>query len=173
MKPNMKFFNSMKHIFKTLSALLCTLLVFASCNAGNGNNNREQKENKKSEQTMVTELTKKDFLEKITNYEANPDKWVYNGKKPAIVDFFATWCGPCKGLAPVLAEVAEEYKGQIDVYKVDIDKESELASAFGIRSVPTLIFIPMEGQPQMSLGALPKSELKKAVEEILLKKSNK
>src|SRR5574344_812751 len=154
----------MKRIFKTLSALLCTFLVCASCNASNGREN---------EKTMVIELTKADFFDKITNYEANPDKWVYNGKKPAIVDFFATWCGPCKGLAPVLAEIATEYKDQIDVYKVDIDKESELASAFGIRSVPTLIFIPMEGQPQMSLGALPKSELKKAVEEILLKKSNK
>lgn len=165
----------MKKIFKAFSVLLCSLLVCASCNAGSGTNNGKDNEtkNKKGKQTMVTELTKKDFFEKITNYEANPNKWVYNGKKPAIVDFFATWCGPCKGLAPVLAEIAEEYKDQIDVYKVDIDKENELASAFGIRSVPTLLFIPMDGQPQMAMGALPKSELKKAIDEILLKQSAK
>ena len=163
----------MKRIFKTLSALLCTFLVCASCNASNGRENVKETNNKKNEKTMVIELTKADFFDKITNYEANPDKWVYNGKKPAIVDFFATCCGPCKGLAPVLAEIATEYKDQIDVYKVDIDKESELASAFGIRSVPTLLFIPMDGQPQMSLGALPKADLKRAVEEILLNKSAK
>ena len=97
----------------------------------------------------VTELTKADFLKKVANYEASPDKWVYEGDKPCIVDFYATWCGPCKMVAPILEELADEYAGKIDFYKVDTEKEEELAASFGIRSIPSLLFCPMGETPQV------------------------
>lgn len=112
-------------------------------------------------------LTKADFLAKVYNYEKNPDTWKYEGKTPAIVDFYADWCGPCKRLAPVLEELAKEYSGKVTIYKVNTENEQELASVFGIRSIPSLLFIPMDGQPQMSMGALPKADLKKAIKDVL------
>ena len=118
----------------------------------------------------VQELTKTEFLKKIANYEASPDKWVYENDKPCIVDFYATWCGPCKMLAPILEELAKEYVGKIDIYKVDTEKEEELATSFGIRSIPSLLFCPMAGPPQMAKGAMGKADLKKAINEVLLKK---
>ena len=118
----------------------------------------------------VQELTKAEFLKKVANYEASPDKWVYEGDKPCIVDFYATWCGPCKMVAPILEELAEEYAGKIDIYKVDTEKEEGLAASFGIRSIPSLLFCPMEGQPQMAKGAMGKADFKKAIDEVLLKK---
>ena len=116
-------------------------------------------------------LTKDEFLKKVANYEKNPDEWKYLGDKPAIIDFYATWCGPCKSIAPSLEELAEEFKDQIYIYKIDTDKEQELAAAFGIRSIPTLLFIPMDGAPQMAQGAIPKKDLKKAIETVLLNKA--
>jgi len=115
-------------------------------------------------------LTKEEFLNKVVDYENNPDEWKYLGDKPALVDFYADWCGPCKSIAPVLEELAAEYEGQIYIYKVDTDAEQELAAAFGIRSIPTLLFIPMKGNPQVAQGALPKANLKKAIDEVLLNK---
>ena len=117
---------------------------------------------------QVVYLTKAEFLEKVYNFEKNPDTWKYEGDKPAIVDFYADWCGPCKMVAPVLEELAKEYAGQIVVYKINTDKERELSAAFGIRSIPSLLFIPMEGTPQMAQGAMPKAELKRAINEVLL-----
>lgn len=90
------------------------------------------------------------------------------GTRPAIIDFYATWCGPCKMLAPVLDEIAGEYEGKIDVYKVNVEEEEELAAVFGIRSVPSLLFVPMVGAPQMAQGALPKKALDEAVRNVLL-----
>nr|AGH13545.1 hypothetical protein [uncultured bacterium pUR16A2] len=113
-------------------------------------------------------ITKQDFISRIWDYENNPREWQFKGNKPAIIDFFATWCGPCKMLSPVLDELSEEYMGQIDIYKVDTGQEYELSEAFGIRSVPSLLFIPMLGQPQMAQGALPKSELKQIIDNNLL-----
>lgn len=118
----------------------------------------------------VQELTKTEFLKKVANYEASPNKWVYKGDKPCIVDFYATWCGPCKMVAPILEELAEEYAGKIDIYKVDTEKEEGLAASFGIRSIPSLLFCPMNGQPQMAKGAMGKADFKKAINEVLLKK---
>ena len=115
-------------------------------------------------------LNKVDFLAKVINYETTPDEWKYLGDKPAIIDFYADWCGPCKMIAPVLEELAEEYGDEIYIYKIDTEKEKELAALFGIRSIPSLLFIPMTGQPQMAQGALPKVELKKAIDEVLLVK---
>ena len=117
-------------------------------------------------------LTKADFLTRVANYEANPNEWKFLGERPALIDFYATWCGPCKMLAPVLDELADEYAGQVDIYKVNVDEEEELAALFGIRSVPSLLsllFVPMNGTPQMAQGALPKKNLKDAIQNVLLK----
>ena len=120
--------------------------------------------------TIMTtiQLTKSDFLEKVVNYEKEPGKWNYLGDKPALIDFYADWCGPCKRLAPELEKLAAEYGDQIYIYKVNTEKEQELAALFGIRSIPTLLFIPMTGEPRIAQGALPRNELKKAIDEILL-----
>lgn len=147
---------------KTILIMFLSVVIAACGNAQNSN--------KKEKNMKTIALTKADFLNKVANFEANPTEWKYLGDKPAIVDFYATWCGPCKAVAPILEELAAEYEGQIYVYKIDTDKEQELASAFGIRSIPSLLFIPMNGQPQMSMGAMPKAELKKAIEDVLLKK---
>jgi len=106
-------------------------------------------------------LTKKTFTEKIS--ELNSGDWVFKGNKPAILDFYADWCGPCKMIAPILEELSKEYNGKIDFYKIDVDKEPELSRSFKIQSIPSLLFISMEGNPQMALGALSKNELKKAI----------
>lgn len=115
------------------------------------------------------ELTKADFLAKVANYETAPE-WKYLGDKPAIIDFYAEWCGPCKAVAPILEDLAAEYDGQIVIYKIDTDREQELAAAFGIRSIPSLLFIPMEGTPQMAQGSMPKASFREAIEGVLLKK---
>lgn len=115
-------------------------------------------------------LTKVDFLTKVANYESNPTEWKYLGDKPALIDFYADWCGPCKAIAPVLEELAAEYGDQIYIYKVDTEQEQELAALFGIRSIPSLLFAPMDGQPQMASGAAPKPDLKEAIDRILLNK---
>ncbi len=112
-------------------------------------------------------LTKDSFLTKVFNYEGNPTEWKYLGDKPCIIDFYATWCGPCKAIAPILEEIAKEYHEKIYVYKIDVDKEEELAAAFGIRSIPTMYFCPMEGNPQIAQGALPKDVIKQAIAEVL------
>ncbi len=137
-----------------------------SANDNNVNGTGMEKEGK----AQVVHLTKAEFLEKVYNFEKNPNEWKYEGDKPAIVDFYATWCGPCKMIAPILEELAGEYDGQIVIYKIDTDKEQELAAAFGIRSIPTLLFIPAEGQPQMATGAMSKADFKKAIDSVLLKK---
>jgi thioredoxin len=116
----------------------------------------------------TTHLTKADFLTKIANYEANPTSWEYLGDKPCIIDFYANWCGPCKMVAPILEELSEEYKEQITIYKVNTEEQQELAAAFGIRSIPSILFCPMDGQPQMAQGALPKATFKQAISDVLL-----
>lgn len=114
-------------------------------------------------------LTKADFLTKVANYETTPDEWKFLGDKPCIVDFYASWCGPCKMVAPILEELSDEYAGKIDIYKIDTEKEQELAAVFGIRSIPTLLFVPKEGKPHITQGALSKSDFEKAIKDILLK----
>lgn len=122
----------------------------------------------KSKDGKVIKIEKKDFLEHIFNYEKNPKVWTFEGDLPIIVDFYADWCGPCKILAPTLAEIATEYKGKIRVYKVDTDVEKELAYVFNIRSIPSLLFVPAKGDPQMAQGVLPKAEIKKLIDNFLL-----
>lgn len=113
------------------------------------------------------ELTKAEFFTRVANYESSPTEFRYLGDKPAIVDFYAPWCGPCRTLAPILEELAAEYGDRIVIYKVNTDNEPELAAAFGVQSLPTLLFIPMDGDPQMAQGALPKEELKQVIEQML------
>ncbi|MBK9290696.1 MAG: thioredoxin [Bacteroidetes bacterium] len=117
---------------------------------------------------MLEHLTKQTFLEKVFNYEENRD-WKFEGELPCIIDFYADWCMPCKMVAPILEELAKEYEGKINIYKVDTEEEQELAAVFGIRSIPSLLFCPKNGQPQMAMGALPKETFKKAIEDVLLK----
>jgi thioredoxin len=111
-------------------------------------------------------LTKETFKDKVFNFESNKE-WKYEGTKPAIIDFYADWCGPCKMVAPVLEELKDEYGEKLEIYKIDTEAERELSAMFGIRSIPSILFIPMEGQPQMAMGALPKETFKQAITDVL------
>lgn len=154
---------------KILMLSLMIAVSLTSCQSKETEKNNEVKTIK--EKTMGTiHLTKEEFLKKVVNYETSPNEWKYLGDKPCLIDFYADWCGPCKAVAPVLEELAREYDGQIYIYKIDTDKEQELAGVFGIRSIPSLLFVPMTGQPQMSMGAMPKNQLKEAIDKVLLAK---
>jgi thioredoxin len=120
---------------------------------------------------MPENLTKQTFLEKVFNYEQNPE-WKFEGELPCIVDFWAPWCGPCRIVGPVLDELSKEYQGKVNFYKVNTEEEQELAGAFGIRSIPSLLFVPKDGQPKMAVGALPREVLRQAIDKELLAASN-
>ena len=151
-------------------------LILAAC-GGASEARSAQNENQQNEQQSKTttvmkpiHLTKAEFLKMVVDYEGNPTEWKYLGEKPAIIDFYASWCGPCKRVAPILDELAAEYGDKIDIYKIDTEQEQELAAAFGIRSIPTLLFVPMEGKPQMVQGAIGKADFEKIIQEVLLAK---
>ncbi|MDD4143554.1 MAG: thioredoxin [Prolixibacteraceae bacterium] len=115
---------------------------------------------------MLEYLTKETFKEKVFNWEENKD-WKYEGSVPCLIDFYADWCGPCKMVTPVLEELQKEYGDSIIIYKIDTEQERELAGMFGIQSIPSLLFVPVEGQPQMAMGALPKATFEKAISDVL------
>lgn len=115
-------------------------------------------------------LTAETFKQKVFNYEIN-NEWKFEGNKPCIIDFYADWCGPCRMVAPVLEELSKEYEGQIDIYKIDTEQEQELAGAFGIQSIPSILFVPLQGPPQMSMGAMPKQAIVQTINEVLLTKT--
>ena len=117
----------------------------------------------------VQVLTASDFRKKIMDYESHPDEWVFAGSRPAIIDFYTTWCGPCKMMAPMVESLAGKYAGKIDFYKVDIDQEPELASIFGIRSIPTFLFIPLRGNPTMQMGAMQKEDFEEIIGKVMKK----
>jgi len=144
--------------------ILCMLFAATMWACGRVANQSNQKKN----DVMTIQLTKSEFLKKIVDYETNADEWIYLGDKPAIIDFYADWCGPCKIIAPILEELAAEYEDQIYIYKVNTEKETELAAAFGITTIPFLLFIPMNEVPQAVKGAMPKTSLKEAIENVLL-----
>ena len=133
--------------------LFMGLLAFASC--------KRTSENKSTTATLWNE-----FLKKIADYENHSKEWKYLGDKPAIVDFYADWCGPCKMVAPILEELSKEYAGKVYIYKVNVDKEPELARDFGIQSIPTIWFVPMKGEPQVNMGALSKEQLKGYIDKV-------
>ena len=122
--------------------------------------------------SKMEHLTKQPFSEKVFNYEQSKE-WKFEGNLPCIIDFYADWCQPCKMVAPILEELSEEYEGKINIYKVDTEVEQELAAAFGIRSIPSLLFCPKDEQPQMAQGALPKETFKQVIDDILLKQPEK
>ena len=115
---------------------------------------------------MTEHLTADTFKEKVFNYETNKE-WKFEGEKPCLIDFYADWCGPCKMVAPILEELSEEYEGKLDIYKVNTEEQRELSAIFGIQSIPSLLFVPKDGQPQMAMGVLPKDTLEKAFKDVL------
>ena len=156
---------------KNVTVFVLMTIISMNCLSCNGQSVSASKKNagtSKEKKVKTIKLTKADFLTKVMNYETSPDEWNYLGDKPAIIDFYADWCAPCRVIAPILEELAEEYSGKIYIYKVDIDREEELAAVFGIKTIPFLLFIPMNDNPQSARGALSKEIFKKAIEEILL-----
>lgn len=115
---------------------------------------------------MTEFLTLDTFKNKVFNFEENQE-WKFEGDLPCLIDFYADWCGPCKAVAPVLEELSQEYAGKVNIYKIDTEAEQQLAAMFGIRSIPSLLFVPKEGKPQMAVGALPKDSLVQAIDEVL------
>ena len=121
------------------------------------------------EETKVINLTYNEFVKKVWNFENDPNTFKYEGKLPCVVDFFATWCGPCRKVSPIMEKIAKEYDGKLIVYKIDVDKEPKLASTFGVRNIPTVLFIPKEGQPSKQVGALSEQQYTQIIENNLLK----
>jgi thioredoxin 1 len=148
---------------KVLLSLLISSVFFITCNS----ESRSSSGGEKAGETAVVQLTNELFKKMIFNYDAGKE-WKYEGSKPAIIDFYADWCGPCRQLSPLVEEIAKEYAGKIIVYKVDTDKEKILSQTLGISGLPTLLFIPAQGAPQVSMGAIPKESLIKAINEVLL-----
>ncbi|HRY33494.1 MAG TPA: thioredoxin [Bacteroidales bacterium] len=160
--------------FRTIAIMMTAAILFSCSNSGTTGNTEGESKGGEVSSTAATSpsegkveyLTKSDFLAKVFNYEKFKE-WKYQGDKPAVIDFYADWCRPCKLVAPIMDELASEYKGKVHIYKVNTDKEKELAGAFQISSIPAVLFIPVNGQPQMAVGALPKEEYVKAINNLL------
>ena len=159
----------MKKTIMTAIMAIAAIMMSASCGNANAKND-DTKKDKKEVKTAVkaVALTTEEFNAKV--YDMSKEGLKYLGNKPAIVDFTATWCGPCQRIAPILDELAAEYDGKVVVYKVDIDKNQELARAFGVSSIPAILYIPLNGEPSMTVGSRDKAKFKTEIESILLKK---
>ena len=162
-----------------IMALIVAIVVLGSCS----NNKKDNMENKVTTSTHKTKkkvadygelatvyLSTEDFKQKVMNYEKHPQEWVFEGSRPAVIDFYATWCGPCKMTAPIIERLARQYKGKIDFYKVDIDQERELAQLFDIQSIPTFLFIPLLGHPTIQMGAMQMADFEEIIKTELLNK---
>ncbi len=156
---------------KYLLGLFIVLVGFVAIANTNG---EEPKSSTKEDKTYAIQMTKADFLAKVMDYEKNKTEWVFKGDKPCLIDFYADWCGPCKITSPILEELAKEYEGKINVYKIDVDDERELASVFGIQGIPAFLYVPKEGKPSMTSGIARDEEqtrqmFKDNIEKLLLK----
>ncbi|MBC8321452.1 MAG: thiol reductase thioredoxin [Bacteroidetes bacterium] len=166
---------------KKLSVIILLAVSFSlmSCENIQGNQSTDQPviENagdtsgdKTSKQATPEYLTYESFKEKVWDFEKNPQEWEYKGEVPCVIDFYADWCKPCKMVAPIMDDLARTYDGKVKIYKIDTDKEKKLAGVFGIRSIPSVLFSPMQGRPMMQSGALPKADYIKIIEDELLNK---
>ena len=170
--PN--FFLSLhREIMKTMKKafLILILFPFFSGLACTGNGNEKEPGaatdvQKETSQGNVAYLTTEQFRQFVWDYKANPNTWVYKGDVPCMIDFYADWCRPCKMVAPIMEDMAKQYKGKIRIYKVNTDQERELSGVFKISSIPAVLFIPKSGEPQMSVGALPKETFEKAIHDV-------
>lgn len=159
----------------SLYILLTSAITFSACTHNKKTENNSQIQTvsktddtaKASAEGNVNYLSTADFRLKIMDYTVHQTEWVFEGERPAVIDFYTTWCGPCKMMAPIVEETAKAYAGKVDFYKVDIEKEQELAQTFGIQSIPTFLFIPAKGKPTMQMGAMSKETFEKMVDENL------
>jgi len=162
---------NIKHSIKLISASALLFIALTSSIAFAV----EPVQSQTTNETVVNNMTKADFIANVMDYQKNTNQWVYKGTKPCIIDFYADWCGPCRIASPILEELALEYKGKIDVYKVNVDNEKELSSVFGVKGIPAFLYCPMEGKPTMSSGIAKDKEQTKQmfrdnIDKILLKK---
>ena len=169
----------MKRITSLLAFFVLLAITASACSNANSGNDNSPKESKttavaspsgENSDAKPEYLTKESFKEKIWDYEKNADKWVYEGSEPAIIDFYADWCKPCKMVAPILDEISQEYAGKIKVYKIDTQVQKELAAVFQVSSIPAFLYIPVDGKPQMDRGFKQKEAFEKVINEILLVK---
>ncbi len=157
------------------SIVILTLTIgFLSCTNLQGNQgNTEVKTTNSNEHVdengAPEYLTYETFLEKVWNFEENPEEWVYKGEIPCVIDFYADWCKPCRMVAPIMDDLAKDYDGKVKIYKIDVDKEKRLAQVFQVRSIPAVLFSPKQGKPMMQAGALPKDQYIRIIEDNLLK----
>lgn len=153
----------------SLSSMSCNSNAAEKTPESNVNNSINSPVNP-GEEGKVIVLDEAAFKEKVWNYDANPQEWIYEGELPAVVDFYADWCGPCKRIAPIMEKLAKEYEGQIQIYKVNTDHNRELSGVFGIRSIPSILFIPQKGQPAMQAGAMQEDQYRQIFEDFVLGK---
>lgn len=159
---------------KTIGVVLLSIISLTmSCAQKNNDKAVDKKQAAAVQESLIEVLTTATFKEKIYDYTASPNEFVYKGKLPCIIDFYATWCGPCRLLAPRLEEAASTYKGKIKVYKVDVDQNKELSQVFGVSSIPFILFIPKTGKPSAQAGLLQKEQIDNIVKDVLLKEETK
>ena len=158
----------MKRLFLISIAMTVAGLISCSGNSQQAKNvvKKQVLTQQNTKKMNVQELTAETFKQKVMNYDIHPNEWIFEGSRPAIIDFYATWCGPCKQTAPIVEKLAEDYAGRIDVYKVDVDQQQELAAFFGVQSIPTILFIPKEGTPQRVSGAMPRTGFDEAIKQV-------
>ena len=161
----------------SLIFVLAISFSFLSCTNMQGNQETTTLSDNNKVETEDTQtvakpeyLTYDTFIEKVWDFESNPQEWSYKGEVPCVIDFYADWCKPCRMVAPIMDDLAEEYEGEVKIYKIDVDKEKKLASVFQVRSIPAVLFSPKEGRPMMQAGALPKDQYIKIIEDNLLNK---
>ncbi len=155
----------MKKTVTLIVFFLTSILAYACQEA---NNQSKAKEKQKNEKSKVIQMNKEMFINDIFDYR-NSQTWNFKGDKPAIIDLYAVWCGPCRMVAPIMEDLANEYEGKINIYKVNVDKERELASFLGANSIPLFVFIPLKGEPRLFNGAADKKTYKKIIDDFLLK----